>query len=599
MSSDFLERDATYQMIKKNIPREHLMNMLPAYAHIIKNAGGAYENTHHSRSDRSFESSENIQRPDIYYSHSAKDGSEDQVLPYYEVYTPKKVKLYNVIERIPPAQAELENAQRGVKAQLDSMQRELEVGLLELEQQLRAQLERGDIIKERFDLELQKARQESQARLVQAEQIMISKIEDESFKVEERVLTEEEYEVVKGSDSIVSAVPFYDTRIMKTCVVGDKLLYEYTMNISHIPLIPIPYLHTGTPYPMSAARPLVGKQQEINKAHQIMIHNANVASNFRWKYVIGEIDEDTWESYVASPNALLPYNPGYSPNGPEPIFPQPINNAFFTVEQDSKSDMEYMAGIHPPSMGISSGSDETFRGFLARDEFATRRIKSWIGNVFEPALEHIGKVFQELAKDTYTVHKIFRIVQPNPTGGIDQHEFEVNVPIYDDYGQEIGRYNDYKTSQYDIRIIAGSTLPVNRWAVLEEYKQYLELGIIDDIAFLNETDIKNKDAIIARKSALAQLEGQVNQLEEQLSDAEGTIETLQRQLVQAGIKDQIKNAVIEIDRSKTETKSQETIVQERMRDALKQGNREIELAKKQAQDEIKKASNTGSDNSKQ
>ena len=56
---------------------------------------------------------------------------------------------------------------------------------------------------------------------------------------------------------------------------------------------------------MSAVAPLIGKQQEINKAHQIMIHNANLASNLRWLYEEGSVDEEEWESYSSSPGALL------------------------------------------------------------------------------------------------------------------------------------------------------------------------------------------------------------------------------------------------------------------------------------------------------
>lgn len=587
MSSDFLERDATYHIIKKDLPRESLCNMLPAYKDVIM-AASANMNMGHSRSARSFDETESIQRPDVRHSIKAKDGSEDQILPYYEVYTPKKILLYNVFIKEELTDVEVQEARANIEDRIEQMTRELEVSLLEREQELTAALQRGEIIKERFDLEMQKAREEGVAQIREAQRMMTAAIEDQTSQLVEEIMTEEEYDAF-DKKNVDKAIPFYEKRVMKSAVVGDKLLYEFTMNTKYIPLIPIPYLHTGTPNSMSAARGLVGKQQEINKSHQIMVHNANLSSNFRWKYVVGEINEEEWENYVASPNALLSYQPGYSQNGPEPVLPQNINNAFFTIEQDSKSDLEYMAGIHPPSMGMSSGNDETFRGFLARDEFATRRIKSWISNVFEPALEHIGLVFQDISKDVYTIHKVFRIVQPNPQGEIDQTEFEINVPIYDDKGEVIGRYNDYATGRYDIRIIAGSTLPVNRWAVLEEYKQYLELGIIDDIAFLQETDIKNKNAIIERKSAMAQLNQQVQQMDEMLKDANGTIETLERQLVQAGIKSKVQDASVEINAAKTEAKSQENLVVERMRDALKLAREELALAKRESELKVKEA----------
>ena len=127
--------------------------------------------------------------------------------------------------------------------------------------------------------------------------------------------------------------------------------------------------------------------------------------------------------------------------------------------------------------------------------------------------------------------------------------------MYNDYGEAIGKYMDYSAAKFDIRIIAGSTLPVNRWAYLSELKELMQMGVIDDIALLSETDIRNKEKIAKRKSVYAQLQGQMQQMEEAIKDKEGTIETLQRQLVQAGIKGKVMQAEMEINKKKEETKS--------------------------------------------
>ena len=123
-------------------------------------------------------------------------------------------------------------------------------------------------------------------------------------------------------------------------------------------------------------------------------------------------------------------------------------------------------------------------------------------------------------------------------------------------GEAIGKSMDTSTVKYDVRIVQGSTLPVNRWAYLEELKQLMNLGVIDDIAVLAETDIKNKENIVKRKSLYSQLQGQVQQLSEAIKDKEGTIETLERQLVQAGIKQKVMQADVEINKKKEEVKSQ-------------------------------------------
>jgi hypothetical protein len=71
---------------------------------------------------------------------------------------------------------------------------------------------------------------------------------------------------------------------------------------------------------------------------------------------------------------------------------------------------------------------------------------------------------------------------------------------------------------------------------------------------LAETDIRNKDKIAQRKSLYAQLSGQVEQLTEALKDKDGTIETLERQVVQAGIKNKVMQGAIEINKSKEQIK---------------------------------------------
>jgi hypothetical protein len=592
MSRDFVEKDATVQIIKKDLPREHLLKKLPQFEAKILKAHG--ERDGNSYTDRDIEESDSFQPDDVetpYRTSGQVDrmGEPDTILQYYEVYEPIRVKYYNLTVQVPPPESELEEAKEGVDAAIEQFAQELEVQFLEKERQLRQQLQQGEIIPERYELEIDKTKKMMSQAIQEKKALLYNKVKEEASKMETKVVTEDEYEKIKGvlKDQIVDAVPYFERRIRKEVAVGDQWLYEQTLNISFSPLIPIPYLHTQTPYPMSAVIPLIGKQQEINKSHQIMVHNANLSSNLRWLHVEGEIDEEEWERYSGAPGALLKYRQGFSTTGPREIMPQNINNAFFTVEQDSKSDMEYIAGIQPPSMGISSEKDETYRGFLAKDEYGTRRIRSWISNVVEPALEHVGRVFHEYAKDIYSIHKVFRIVQPNPGGGFEEKQLEVNVPMYDDRGTEIGRWNDYASTRMDTRIIAGSTLPVNRFAIIDQYERWLEMGIVDDIAFIQEADIKNKEALMNRRSMLAQAQSQIESQEEEIKQLRGDIDTLRRQLLQMGIKDELSSAKMEIDRSKTETKAMDKISQERTRDALKQTRDELALEIKKLTADVK------------
>ena len=187
------------------------------------------------------------------------------------------------------------------------------------------------------------------------------------------------------------------------------------------------------------------------------------------------------------------------------------------------------------------------------DEYGTRRIKYWLKHCVEPGLKQVGEVVKEYSQAIYTAHKVFRIIQPNALQ--EEKQVEINVPMYNDMGEAIGKWRDYETSKFDIRIIAGSTLPVNRWAYLEELKQLMQLGVVDDLAVLAETDIKNKDVIAQRKSLYSQLQQKLEGQDDRIKDQAGTIETLERQLVQAGIKNKIMQGDVEINKKIQDSKS--------------------------------------------
>ena len=84
-----------------------------------------------------------------------------------------------------------------------------------------------------------------------------------------------------------------------------------------------------------------------------------------------------------------------------------------------------------------------------------------------------------------------------------------------------------------------------------------------------ETDIRNKDQIIRRKSVYAQLKQQLEELTEELKDRDGTIETLSRQVVQAGIKDKVNTAGNEVKKDVLETEAQQKYLRSLMNDQNK------------------------------
>jgi|7_EtaG_2_1085326.scaffolds.fasta_scaffold08954_2 hypothetical protein len=560
-SRDMLFSDASFIMIRKVLPKNHLIKLFPDQKRKINNANSD------EASDYSFTQRDLGDHAHKFFAYNDDNsqsgqgitgkGEFDPLCEFFEVYEKVKVSNVSVFYRVPPDEKVLKQIQEQCKVQVMEMQKELEVQLLEQDSKMQEAVQKGEMLPERYKLELEKAQQMMGQQLQTFQQECMSQLQSEASKIENIVLTEQEYKQFmkspKAQETIVDSIQFYVTRIKQTCVVGDKVIYENLLpdSVTEYPVVPFHYKWTGTPFPMSAVAPLIGKQQEINKSHQIMVHNASLGSSLRWMYEEGSIDAETWEKYSSSPGALLPIRPGVTP--PTAVQPAPLSSAFFSIVQQGKQDVEYLAGIYSSMMGDAGGASETYRGMLALDEYGTRRIKQWMNGSIEPALKRLGELILQYSQSTYTANKRFRIVQPSAIQ--ESRQEEINIPVYNDMGEAIGKSMDISAHKFDIRIVSGSTLPVNRWAYLEELKELMKLGIVDDIAVLAETDIKNKDNIVKRKSLYSQLQGQLQQLQEVMKDKEGTIETLERQLVQAGIKGKVMQADVEINKKKEEIKA--------------------------------------------
>ncbi len=585
-SRDPLFRDAAHVMIRKVFTRTQLLKTFPQYAAKIKRASANYGEVM-SQSLGATDTGD-IQYKDITEGYT-KEGGVDEMIELFELYEKEQVKYYNIFYRVIPSEEEMAQITQNVELQIQEMQKEMAVEMKEMQFQMSQAVEMGEMLPERMALEIEKQNKMNQEQLASAKQQLMAEAQKAASIVQNNVVNSKEYKVLiedeNFSGNIVDIVEFYKPAIKQSCVAGDVTLYETELPTEHYPLVPFTYKWSGTPYPMSAVSPLVGKQREINKAHQLMIHNASLGSSLRWMYFEGSIDTDYWEKNATAPGALLPVNQGF--DQPKEVQPAALNNAFYTITQQGKQDMEYLAGIYSSAQGDTQQQHETYRGMLALDEYGTRRVKQWLKSSIEPALKQVGEVVKEFSQAVYQAHKVFRIVQPSALQ--EEKEVEINVPIFNNMGEAIGKWQDYGAAKFDVRIVAGSTLPVNRWAYLAELKELMKLGVVDDLAVLAETDIKDKTAIAKRKSLYQQLQQAVEALEEQVKDKDGTIDTLERQLVQAGIRDKVRTVETELRKGAAKAQGKMALTADR-------AQADAKIQKEKAQIELQKDKQSRSSN---
>ena len=82
-----------------------------------------------------------------------------------------------------------------------------------------------------------------------------------------------------------------------------------------------------------------------------------------------------------------------------------------------------------------------------------------------------------------------------------------------------------------MRIVSGSTLPSNRVAEYQMYLEAFKLGLVDDVEVLKKSEIFDKEGVLKRKGQMAQMQGYIKQLEKQLKDLSGDLQTAQRENV--------------------------------------------------------------------
>ncbi len=523
-SRDPLMRDASFILVAKQFSVSQMVNMFPQKKKEIWQTVGIDGNE-----DTGLDLFFPYMQGDLQDDAVAKDGSQEQMVTFYEFYEKRMEKHYNVIMDSDPASE--------------------------------------SILPKNYIL---------------------------SAKEFNKIMKDEEL-----SQLVLNYAEFYKPQIYRTQSAGSELILSKDVKLpgSYFPFVAVPYRHTGTPYPSSASMDLVGKQQEINKAHQIMIHHANLSSAGKWLAEEGTIDEEKWEQNASVPGAILTYRTAEKP--PQQVSPLPLNNAFYNVVDMGKTDMEYISGMHTSMMGFTQSDREPYRGLLAKDEFGTRRVKSYLQTIVEPALTHLANLIDAYAKEFYEVEKVIRMVDPE-----DAEEWkEITLNEVGDSTPEVQKYfTDLREGTFDIRIVPGSTQPVNRWARLDMMERWREMGIVDDIAVIMESDIPKKKELLQRKSLYKNMESMISSMEAGLKQKDDTINTLSRQLVQAGIKMEVNDAEKDIEKKKyalileiyklmEEAKSQGKEVNRELESVLHRLETELEYEAKAEKDKINSNNN--------
>lgn len=179
--------------------------------------------------------------------------------------------------------------------------------------------------------------------------------------------------------------------------------------------------------------------------------------------------------------------------------PPPVPGALFEIQVQDKRDFESISGIYDVTQGRPPTGVEAAAAILALQEAAQTRIRLKVRNL-ESFIAKLGKISVSLVQQFYTAPRAIRIFGP----GNETKFISINT-VRERYGQLV-KINDVTVGKFDVKVGAGSTLPVSRAARANQMKELYQLGIVDAQAVLEYSGIPIEEAraIVERMKASQQ-----------------------------------------------------------------------------------------------
>ena len=347
------------------------------------------------------------------------------------------------------------------------------------------------------------------------------------------------------------------------CSVGDHQLYMVTLPIEHYPIVTFMNRHNRNPFPISDVRLVKGLQEYINKIRSLIVAHASSSTNVKLLIPRGSMNKQQLEAeWARAGTAVIEFDPELG----QPIVagPVPLPNELYKNEADAKADIERILGIYALMQGDQGAAPQTYKGTIALDEFGQRRIKSKKDDI-EAGLNQMGKIIIQFIQAYYTAEKTIRLMNPNalPT------EVTINQEIYNPVtGMFIERLNDVTIGKYDMIVVSGSTLPSNKWARFEYYMQLYQTGLIDQVEVLKQTDVADMEGVLERNDQRKQMAGQIQQLQAQVKQLSGDLQTAQRESVQDRKRVEVKEFEKKLAKAEAKVEMATTLHNKRSQDEL-------------------------------
>ena len=353
--------------------------------------------------------------------------------------------------------------------------------------------------------------------------------------------------------------------------VGGLLINDAILPIDRPPVVPIMNGFNRNPFPTSDVFHVRDLQKQINYTESKIIAHAASAASVGLLLPRGSVlDREAFEAKVNRPGRWVEEYEAEM-GSPTVVAPTPLPSEFYNKSQRDIQMIEMILGLYAMQQGEVAQAPQTFRGTLAMDEFAQRRMKSKLDDI-EGSLNELARVVISMYQAYVTDERVLRIVNPSTK---EIQSAQVNVLKYDDYGNVIGKFNDLQAMNVDIRVISGSTLPTNRFALLDYYLQFYQAGLIDQVEVLKKSEVFDIEGILGRTGYIKGLEGQLAAMQEEIKKLKGDLQTADREAVQARKRTEVEKFKASLAEPKAQIRAARDVYKQRSNDAVRNFRKQI------------------------
>lgn len=352
--------------------------------------------------------------------------------------------------------------------------------------------------------------------------------------------------------------------IMKETLIGYQHAFKEMLpqHITEYPIIPIYVEGYDNPYKRGEVHFLKTIQKFINKTYGVTILNAQLMSNPKMIFRSIDIPRGNIDEFLENLNT--PGSATILEGEAQPPFiinGQPLNNAFFSLYADAKQEFEWLT-IPNQILGYGDIQREGKSDLLDIKEGAIESLKEFI-MVMELACSRLGFVMLQYVQsyiDNETVINItdnagrVESVTLNKKEGLDpDNEESVRQWIQQQEQQEVpdseieakltqaiedGEYvkeltyimNETDFTNFDVRVVAGSYSPTYQMAMLRLMMELAQIGAVDPSVVLEHAPVEDRQKLMQRFDTINQLNGELNDREEEIALLHKELERVQMQL---------------------------------------------------------------------